>query len=641
MSAIFTEERGISGSLLVTASGPSPPRRDSRDWQARWIMVFFVVGVAIRLIRYLLRFPLWGDEAMLALNFLDRDYAGLMRPLDFHQVAPLLFLWIELTAVKLLGFHEWSLRLFPLLCGLASLFFFYRLAKLLLRGTALVLAVGVFAVTYSSLRYATEVKPYAVDLMVSTLLLLLAVRCWRQPDQTRWLWALAAFVPLALGLSHPAVFVAGGVSLAVAAALLRTRSWRGWWVWGVYNLALAGSFLAWYKLTIGAQAGAELDVMTPLWSDAFPPRDSLIGLLAWLVRVHAGPLLAVPLGGDNWGSIGTTLLCLVAVGALVRRPPTADLCAVPGCPGARRYWLLLLCSAPFALNLIAAAIGRFPYGGHMRLTMHLTPLVCILVGIGATAVIKRFRRSRLPSGTILFAGENDRSPKRKRGGNPSPRSRFRLLWPWRKRLIFAREQYSLLHARRNASSSLDMPTSPAGLRAIVPSGRKALLGAVIAMLLALAALSTARDFYSPGKEQKEIRKRDFAVWFWGSMERDHEVVCLNSDPKEISAPASAWREHGVSPQFLCNERIYSPRRARGQVCDLSRVSRQRPLACVQYWTHFAPYDQAAFQRWLDGMKQRYELIATEYYPMLEDNDDNRVHEPPDRVEVYEFVPKGS
>ncbi len=383
MSAIFTEDRGIVRSTTAATAWPAP-RRAGADRCARWIMVFLAVGVAARLIRYLLRFPLWGDEAMLTMNFLDRDYAGLMRPLNFHQVAPLLFLWIELTAVKLLGFHEWSLRLFPLLCSLASLFLFHRLARLLLRGTTLVLAVGVFAVTYSGLRYAAEMKPYGVDLMVSTLLLFLTVRWWRQPDDTRWLWALVAVVPLALGLSYPAVFVAGGVSLAVGSVLLGMRSRRGWWIWAVYNLVLAGSFLAWYRLATGSQAGAELDVMGRMWDDTFPPRDSLLKLLAWLVQVHAGPLLAVPVGGDHWGSIGTTLLCLVAVGVLFHKG---------------RYRLLVLCSAPFALNLIAAAMRRYPYGGHMRLAMFL----------------RRWSRSCWPSGRRRFSSGSagtDRHPRR-------------------------------------------------------------------------------------------------------------------------------------------------------------------------------------------------------------------------------------
>ena len=555
------EDRGHVRVTTATAGDSAAPRRGEADRYTRWILVFLAVGVAARLIRYLLRFPLWGDEAALAMNFLDRDYAGLMQPLGFHQVAPLLFLWIELTAVKLLGFHEWSLRLFPLLCSVASLFLFHRMARLLLRGTALLLAVGTFAVTYSGLRYAAEMKPYGVDLMVSTLLLLLAVRWWRQPDDTRWLWALVALVPLALGLSYPAVFLAGGVSLAVATVLLGTRSRRGWWVWTAYNLALAGSFLAWYRLAIGTQAGAELNVMRSMWDETFPPRDSLLSLLIWLLRVHAGPLLAVPVGGDHWGSIATTLLCLVAVGTLIHKG---------------RYRLLVLCSTPFVLNLLAAAMRRFPYGGHMRLAMHLMPLVCILIGIGATALIKWLSRDCATPQT----------------------------------------------AEDSRGHSLTAPVA-----------------AAVIVLLTLAVLSVARDFCAPGKEQQEIRKRDFAVWFWGSMEREHEVVSISTDLKQNFPPPGCTWENCVSPQFFCNARIYSPRQARRQGYDLSRVSRQRPLACVQYWTHMAPYDRAAFDCWLDGMKQRYDLIAAQRYPMLQDNDDDAVPEPPDRVEVYEFVPK--
>ena len=115
---------------------------------------------------------------------------------------------------------------------------------------------------------------------------------------------------------------------------------------------------------------------------------------------------------------------------------------------------------------------------------------------------------------------------------------------------------------------------------------------------------------------------------------------ISTDLKRIFPPPGVAWENCVSPQFLCNQRIYSPRQARGQSYDFSRVSRQRPLACVQYWSHLTPYDQAAFDRWLDEMKQRYDLIATQHYPMLQDNDDDRVPEPPDRVEVYEFVPRG-
>jgi 4-amino-4-deoxy-L-arabinose transferase-like glycosyltransferase len=532
--------------------------RAAVDWHARLIVMFIAVGIGLRLVRYALRFPLWNDEALLAANFLDRGFADLMRPLAYHQVAPLGFLWAELAAVKLLGFNEWSLRLVPMLGGIASIFLFHRLARHVVRGTALVLTMGIFAANYSSVRYACEVKPYGVDLAVSTLLLLLTVRWWKRPEQTKWLWALAAAMPLALGLSFPAVFVAGGASVAIAAVLCRTLSRRGWAVWGILNLAIAASFLTWYWLAISAQAHAESGVMVAGWSEAFPPHSSILKLAVWFVKVHAGPLLAVPIGGDNWGSTSTLLLCIVAVVVLVRQA---------------QYRLLVLCAAPFALNLLAAALRLYPYGGHMRLSMHVVPIVCLLAGIGAAAAL-------------------------------SP----------------------LSHRER------------ARVRAVDESVMRRILIAV-ALLLGLATGISARDIYLPGKKEQDIRKRDFAMWFWNSMERDHEVVCLLNGLPPALPPLSALGQGRPSPQFQCNERIYSPRRSNGKLFDLTRVSRDRPLACVQYWSHLAPYKPAIFSHWLDEMRQRYDLVATSRYPLLQDNDNDRQPEPADHVEVYEFVPK--
>ena len=96
---------------------------------------------------YLLDFPLWWDEAFVAVNLLRRGYLDLLRPLDYGQVCPLLFLWAELTAVRWLGFSEWSLRLFPLACSAASVVLFRVAAGQVSEGRALLLAVAIFAVS--------------------------------------------------------------------------------------------------------------------------------------------------------------------------------------------------------------------------------------------------------------------------------------------------------------------------------------------------------------------------------------------------------------------------------------------------------------------------------------------------------------
>ena len=107
----------------------------SADAQHRWLLALMILGVVLRLTRYLLRFPLWEDEAMLSANLIDRGYAGLLQPLHYCQVAPTLFLWGQLASVKLLGFNEYALRLIPFLCGLGSLLLFRHVAGRLLQGT--------------------------------------------------------------------------------------------------------------------------------------------------------------------------------------------------------------------------------------------------------------------------------------------------------------------------------------------------------------------------------------------------------------------------------------------------------------------------------------------------------------------------
>src|ERR1700722_7943616 len=40
----------------------------------RWLILFVAVGVGLRLFRYALGLPLWGDEGFLGVNILDRSY---------------------------------------------------------------------------------------------------------------------------------------------------------------------------------------------------------------------------------------------------------------------------------------------------------------------------------------------------------------------------------------------------------------------------------------------------------------------------------------------------------------------------------------------------------------------------------------
>ncbi len=163
--------------------------------QATW--AFVALGVLLRIARYAMNYPLWWDEAFVAVNFIRRGYVDLLRPLDYGQVCPVLFLWAELTFVKLLGFSEWSLRLFPLGCAVASVVLFRHVASRVVSGVPLLLAVAIFAVSYHPIRHAADVKPYASDLLVSLALAAAALEWLRSPQQARWIWVFSAVAPVA------------------------------------------------------------------------------------------------------------------------------------------------------------------------------------------------------------------------------------------------------------------------------------------------------------------------------------------------------------------------------------------------------------------------------------------------------------
>ncbi len=580
---------------VPTESEPLSARRLA---QLTWCLV--LLGLAARAVRYLLAFPIWQDEAFLCVNLLERGYLELLQPLAHHQVCPILFLWIQASIIRLLGFSEYTLRLFPLICGIAGLFLFWHVAARLLRGTALLFAVGIFAVGYPLIRYACEAKPYGCDMFASLVLFALAVHWWvagakhgvplasRQCDSEgtgkmpvapdRWLWALVFCVPLALGLSYPAVFTAVGVSLAVAYGLWtrgrvadveRTEGVAGvlpiyrdrdgpegtgkmpvarggWPVWVCYNVVLLTSFAGIYALSTGPQSVAELAWMRDYWKSIFPPLDSALGLAQWFVVAHTSELLQYPVGGARGASTLTTICCAAAAVVLWRR---------------RQRWLIVLCLAPLLPNLAAALLGRYPYGGSVRFVLYMAPAVCLLAGLGVAALLSRL-------GTV--------------------------------------------HTRRG-------------------------VWMVTGLLAAVAIGSIGRDFAKPYRTRDVLRQRDFARWFWFNKEYDGEVVCWESDLAE--GAGSPVPNISNATLYLCNRRIYSPRHASGSPVRWDRISAERPLRVVRYGASNVESDEAAFERWLADVRSRYDLVDQQHHTFPMHHKDRKLVYY-NYLDLYEFVPKG-
>ena len=347
----------------------------------RVIWTTLAVGIVLRLWQYLLNRSLWLDEAYLTLNLTHRSFAGLMKPLDFDQGAPLGFLWLEKLALRAFGSGEYALRLLPLLAGVASLFLFYKLAKSILPATAVAVALGLFALSPSLIYYSSEVKQYSLDVAITILLYWLAFRGSREQWSALRIGLFGLLGAAAIWLSHPATFVLAAIAITFIVALAARKEWA--------RLArFAPAFLTWglslvfcYFLSLRSLSHNH-DLLAYWRSEFMPLPPHSVSDLKWLMDSFF----------DFFGeAAGLQFKALAGFAFLVG--------------GARLFRSqreqLALLLGPGILTLAASGMHKYPFGG--RLMLFLVPAALLLMAQGVEEVRRAAgRHSAILAGTLIF-----------------------------------------------------------------------------------------------------------------------------------------------------------------------------------------------------------------------------------------------
>jgi hypothetical protein len=323
----------------------------------------FLTGITLLLIQYFFNKSLWLDEAMLAFSIVDRNYIELLRPLDYNQVAPVLFLWIEKFCTQLLGNGEMGLRLFPLLGAVASLFLFYHLVLSLTENRIIALiALFMLAVTPKFLYYGTEVKQYATDLF--TLLLVYGVYFIKHPLlQRRRVLLLSITGALAVFLSNVAV-----IPLLTAGLMILYRMYREKKERLPYLAPLATWFVCFvvnYYFFIYHHPAEPS--MKAYWQDSFMP-------------LHPFPMAAV-----NWlmpriNNIFYYLLPVPDLPRFLKYSIYLFIISVFILLFKRKWLLLYICFFPVAVHLLLSALTIYPFD--IRLILYQLPLYLLVICYG-------------------------------------------------------------------------------------------------------------------------------------------------------------------------------------------------------------------------------------------------------------------
>ncbi len=317
------------------------------------------LGTVIRLHQFGQRRSLWTDEAALAVNVVQRDFGGLLQPLDGNQGAPVLFLFAQRVAVLVGGNNEYALRLVPLGAGLAVLVLTCLVARRLGSATFAAVATSLVAFSPSLVRYSTEVKQYSSDAVIAVGLVLVALLAAESERPRRYLVALAVAGAVALWASHPAVFILAGTGTVLAARAAWRRRWS--------DLVPLAAVAALWAVSAGALYQVSLrgldqnEFLASYWQDGFLPRPVTPGsAIRWLVEVAVG-VMENPVGL----ALPAFALVMLAVGLWTLGQH-------------HRIGLgMLVAFAPFLM--LAAALELYPIQD--RLVLFVVPLV--VLGVGA------------------------------------------------------------------------------------------------------------------------------------------------------------------------------------------------------------------------------------------------------------------
>jgi hypothetical protein len=406
---VCLRNRGRKINMTVTEPVPShtPPSIDWRDVAhfgisskvARWIMLLGVLlGIACQLQEYAHDTSYWHDEASIVLNVRNRSAAHLLQTLDYDQAAPPLFLLAERGLFKTLGDGEMSLRLLPLISGILAVIAFAFLARSLLATPWDAFATILFALSDHLVSRATEVKPYASDVLVCVALLLGASegKASSRSAMSRMAW-LAVVGVVGVALSFPAIFVFAALSLALlpkiiqnsgaidnlsliaegesprilpaepgASALGYQRSDGHVFKWNkplfayfLLNIPVVLTFAGVFWISHAAQQNSTLNSE---WENQFLSWHRPWTWPFWMLRQFWAAC------DYGFPATGPVVLAGAIAGAVALYR-------------ARRFQLLAMLIGPIAMTILTAVVHKYPFDGG-RLTFFLTPCILLLTMFG-------------------------------------------------------------------------------------------------------------------------------------------------------------------------------------------------------------------------------------------------------------------
>jgi Dolichyl-phosphate-mannose-protein mannosyltransferase len=325
--------------------------------------LILLVGIALRVRVFQDNPGLFDDDGRLGVNILSRSQSDLiLKPLDYSQAAPVMYLLLTKQLVQWFGTDEWVFRLPALLASVLALGLYVLLARQVLDPWGQGFALALMALNWRLAEYSGRVKQYSGDVLMTVILTSLGIWALRRRRCHAWLMIIGAIMVL---WSQPSVFVLAGIGLTLIGTAAADRRYRDALGWAAVSSIWFLVFLMCYLLVY--RHSTNNTVLLSFWADQFapfPPRS--LEQFKWYYDTFIG-LFAMPVG-LSFGGLGAVGFLFGAYLLLTR--------------GQGR--LLILLVSPLILTLLASALKKYPFGE--RLMLFSCPLLTTMVAIGIAGI---------------------------------------------------------------------------------------------------------------------------------------------------------------------------------------------------------------------------------------------------------------
>lgn len=386
---------------LITYSEPKPSPIIKDNWKVI-VYALVIAGIFFRAFHFFDDRSLWLDEMFLSASLVKMNFWELATlPLEYQQKAPLGYLWLAKSCVLLFGPGEMALRLFPLVCGLASVFLFIPVCRYFLKPLGVAVAIGILALSPHLIYHSVEAKQYSTELLCTILALFLYIHFHKKSDyRSLLLWGLGGAV--ILWFSFSSIFVLAGIAGGVSLYFVIKKDWKSFATYLIpFSIWMVSFALNYFLFTSRYADSGWLTIWFQNREGFLPP--SIESKFKWLAKRPVA-LLNFPLGLTWWSPprFGTNnLVVLVARMALVHFLFMAAGLMFSYKKSLKTFLILIF---PISLHLIATYLFIYPF--YERLTVYLAPFLILILASGADRLYTFFSPLRT---------EKKRQPERPSG----------------------------------------------------------------------------------------------------------------------------------------------------------------------------------------------------------------------------------